>query len=124
MATGHDDPPSFGRDDMTTRALIREAIPRDTAKVIARELGCTHRQGRRIATGKVPQRLRVALIDLCDRFIAQRRTSIERAERELRELRYAAMVARAAARREQVASEAGAEAARLADGPSEPLVSE
>jgi len=90
---------------MTTRALIRTAIPHDTVKTIARELNVTHRQGRRIATGKVPGRLRVALVDLLDRFIAQRRAQLERGEQELREIRYAEMAHRIQERRQQMAAE-------------------
>jgi hypothetical protein len=97
------EPNRGARDPMTTRALIRTAIPHDTAKTISRHLGVSHRQGRRIATGKVPGRLRVALVDLLDRFIAQRKAQLEHGERELREIRYAEMVDRAAQRREPMA---------------------
>lgn len=97
-------------DPMTTRSLIRTAIPQDTAKTIARELNISHRQGRRIATGKVPGRLRVALVDLLDRFMAQRRAQLERGELELREIRYEKMVGRALQRREQDTSEDRSEA--------------
>jgi len=106
------DKPNRGheRPQMTTRALILTAIPRDTVKTIARELNVTPRQGRRIATGKVPARLRVALVDLLDRFIAQRKAQLERGEQELREIRYAEMVHRATERRQQTASEDRTEA--------------
>ena len=94
MSRGHGDP-------MTMRAIIREAFPHSAAKIIARELNLSHRQGRRIAAGKVPRRTTAALIDLCDRYLAWRKQAIDRAENLSREERNAEMVARAQARRRQ-----------------------
>lgn len=86
-------------DPMTTRTLIRTAIPHDTAKTIARDLGVTYRQGRRIAAGKVPGRFRPALIGLLERAIARNQVALERANAELREIEIAEMLGRAADRR-------------------------
>ena len=91
------------RDPMTTRALIRTAIPRDTAKTIAREMGVTYRQGRRMAAGKVPGRLRAALIGLLDRAIARNQVALERANAELRAIEISEMLVRAAERRADAA---------------------
>ena len=112
------DKPNRGHADphMTTRTLIRTAIPHDTAKVLARSLGVTHRQGRRIAAGKVPGRLRVALVELLDRAIARNQAALERANAELRAIAMQEMLVRAQARRDEVAAEYPNALPRLFDG--------
>ena len=83
MATGHVDP--FKRGVMTTVALIRAAFPRDAAKTIARSLNLTPRQGRRVAAGEVPHRIRPLLIDLLEAALAANERRIREYRRQLRE---------------------------------------
>jgi hypothetical protein len=90
---------SGGDDHLTTQAIIAAAIPRDTAKVLTRALGCTDRQGRRIASGQVPSRFRGALIRILDEAFARNKQMLERALNDLRAIEYQEMVARAADRR-------------------------
>lgn len=109
-------------DILTSTAIIRAAFPRDSAKLIARALGCTDRQGKSIAAGRVPGRFRVALIGLLQSAIAQNKAQLDRIEDELKRLDYTEMVARAAARREASARPALAADAQQADRSSHPPV--
>ncbi len=86
--------------------LIRTAFPRDTAKVLTRELhACghgdvTHRQSRRIVAGpRAPGRLRLSLLEIVDRAIARNRAAIVAAESVVRDLRNERVARTAAARR-------------------------
>lgn len=84
--------------------LIAGAFPRNTAKIIEIQLGCTARQARRIAvTGKVPGRFRAMMLRLIDQAIASNKAELDRLHEQLRGLEYEAMVARSADRRAQAA---------------------
>jgi hypothetical protein len=68
-------------------------------KAVARELGCSPRQARRIMnTGKAPSAFRDALVNLLDRLIEHSRERLRIAEDELRALRTKEMLERAASR--------------------------
>src|SRR4051812_20454583 len=74
-------------------ALIRGAVPRDTHKTIASWLGCTVRQGRRIAAGRVPRRYRADFLRLLDETYERNEAEIRRARAELRAIEHAQSVA-------------------------------
>lgn len=107
-------------DILTNAAIIKAAFPRDSAKLIARALGCSDRQGKSIASGRVPGRFRSALIGLLQSAIAQNKAQLDRIDDELKRLDYEEMVARASARREAAAGDRAPALPGLAQRSAEP----
>lgn len=84
-------------------AIIKAALPAHATKRIARELGCTNRQARRITEGLAPSRLLSALRTLLEAEIIRTKKKIEEAEHALRD-----MEAADAARRDALEAARGA----------------
>lgn len=87
---------------MNVGTLIASALPKNAAKHLEAELGCSPRQAWRIvSTGKVPGRFRVAFIRIVDAMIENRIAALKYHQAALKAEAYAEMVERAADRRER-----------------------
>ena len=72
---------------MTLTAIIRGVKPKNTAKWLEAELGCSPRQSWRIVQeGRVAHHLRARLLSLVDEAIASNEEHLRRMRRELKDL--------------------------------------
>ena len=91
-------------------ALINGAFPRHAAKELARGLGCSEAQAKRMTkTGSIPAIFRAAALRLIDKALETNRAEIARLQEELRRLDHEAMCGRAAARRQEAVARLAAE---------------
>lgn len=79
---------------MNAGTLIATAAPRHAAKQLQTHLGCSPRQAWRIVTtGRVPAYLRDRTIEFLEDAFRRNREAIERAEAQLKALKYAETMA-------------------------------
>lgn len=96
---------------------LRSVWPDSTAKQVARVLGCTHRQARRILSDdRIPGRFERKLIDALDRDYERARREMEARHDEIRGYRLALMGRRISARAHAMARAAESQAQRLDHG--------
>lgn len=87
------------RDPLTSSAIIKAAFPRDASKLIARHLGCTDRQAKRIASGQVPGRFKAALAQILGLVLEKNAEILQHHIAALKASDHAEMASRAADRR-------------------------
>ena len=94
-------------DPMSAQALIKSVVPRDVspAKYLANEVtrltgeDVSYRQGRRMAQGRIPRRFRGAVATILELALSEAQRRLERADDDLKRIRYQAMAGRAESRR-------------------------
>lgn len=108
---------------MSAITALRAAHPRHTAKTLASELDCSHRQARRmLATGRIPQSLRDRALQLVERAIERNSGELARLRAELKAEAHAGMLARAEDRRAGTMGAISAAASRPVIGAELPLL--
>lgn len=113
---------NFPRRKMNVGTLVAGALGRHAAKKIETGIGCSPRQAWRIIeTGRVPGRLRSALLRFLDASIAKNKQALDRLHDELKALDLEEMLARAGDRRQDLADQAQAALPGLDQRTAEPF---